>query len=171
MVAIKHLGKNTVVSVEAFLQGHPGHVVADSLVIKDTLNAADGTHGDILVPELAVGELHDVLLGDLTDGTLNVLGREAAASGDDLATNVLSNGGGAVKREEHRGLELSLGTLNLGGVDVEAQTGPLTESEVNEVVETGQVVRNKVDTPETARVQSVAASNDMYVKRTYPVSL
>ena len=76
MVAIKHLGENTVVSVEAFLQGHPGHVVADSLVVKDTLNTADSTHGDILVPEPAVGELHDVLLGDLAYRPLDVLGGE-----------------------------------------------------------------------------------------------
>lgn len=144
--------QNTVISIELCLQGVSAHVVADSLVVEDTLNAADGTHGNILVPYAAVGEFHDILLGDLANGTLNVLSREATASGDDLATNVLSNGSGAVKREEDRSLELSLSTLDLSGRDVEAQACPFTESEVDQFIEAGQVLGDKVDTPETKGV-------------------
>lgn len=135
----------------------PGHVVADALVVKDTLNAADGAHGDILIPELAVGEVHDVLLGDLANSALDVLGAEAAAGGDDLAANVLGDGGGAVEGEKDRSLELGLGTLHLSGGNVVAEAGPLAQSEVNQVIEVGQVLRNKVDTPETTPEKSVAA--------------
>lgn len=153
------------------LQGVPAHVVADSLVVQDTLNATDSAHGDILIPQPPVGELHDVLLGDLSDGTLNILGGEAAASGDNLATNVLSNGGGTVEREEDRSLELSLGTLNLRTGDIEAQTSPLTESKVNQVIQAGQVLGNKVDTPETRISSQTPSHNDPHVSKTHPVSL
>lgn len=131
------------------LKGVPAHVIADSLVVQDTLDAANSTHGNILIPQPAVGKLHDVLLGDLADGALNVFGSETAASGDDLATNVLSNSGGAVEREEDRGLELSLGPLNLSAADVEAQAAPFAQSKVDQVIKTGEVLGNKVDTPET----------------------
>ena len=131
------------------LQGVPAHVVADSLVVQDALDAADSAHGNVLIPQLAVGELHDILLGDLANGALNVLGGEAAASGDDLATNVLGNGGGAVKGQEDGSLELSLRPLNLSAVDVEAQTTPFTEGKVDQVIKASEVLGNKVDTPET----------------------
>lgn len=126
-----------------------GHVVADALVVENTLDAADGAHGDVLVPELAGSEVHDILLGDLANSTLDVLGTEAAAGGDDLATNVLGNGGGAVEREEDGSLQLGLGALDLGRGDAIAEAGPLTESEVDQVIERGQVLGDKVDTPET----------------------
>ena len=166
--------QNTVISIELCLQGVSAHVVADSLVVEDTLNAADGTHGNILVPHAAVGEFHDVLLGDLANGTLNVLSREATASGDDLATNVLSNGSGAVKREEDRSLELSLSTLDLSTRDVEAQTCPFTESEVDQFIKAGQVLGDKVDTPETKGVFQVshhAHEISANFSKTHPVSL
>lgn len=126
-----------------------GHVRADALVVEDTLNGADGAHGKVLIPQLAGSKVHNVLLGDLTNSTLNVLGAEATASGDDLATNVLGNGSGAVEGEENGGLELGLGALNLGGGDLAAQTRPLTQGEVDQVIKVGQVLRNEVDTPET----------------------
>lgn len=128
----------------------PGHVIADALVVEDTLNAADGAHDNILVPELAGGEVHNVLLGDLANSALDVLSAEAAAGGDDLAANVLGDGGGAVEGEKDGSLELSLGTLDLSGGNIAAEAGPLAESEVDQVVEVGQVLGDKVDTPETA---------------------
>lgn len=127
----------------------PGHVVADALVVEDTLNAANGAHGNVLVPELASGEVHNVLLSDLANGALDVLGAEAAAGGDDLAADVLGDGGGAVEGEKDGSLELGLGTLNLSGGNVAAEARPLAEGEVDQVVEVGQVLRDKVDTPET----------------------
>lgn len=131
------------------LQGVPAHVVADSLVVQDALDAADSAHGNVLIPQLAVGELHDILLGDLANGAFNVLGGETTASSDDLATNVLSDSGSAVKGQEDRSLELSLRPLNLSGIDVEAQTAPFTEGKVNQVIKTSEVLGNEVDTPET----------------------
>lgn len=175
MTAINNLEtQNTVISIELCLQGVSAHVVADSLVVEDTLHAADGTHGNILVPHAAVGEFHDVLLGDLANGTLNVLSREATASGDDLATNVLSNGSGAVKREEDRSLELSLSTLDLSTRDIEAQACPFTESEVDQFIKAGQVLGDKVDTPETKGVFQVshhAHEISANFSKTHPVSL
>lgn len=97
-----------------------------------------------------------MLLGDLADGTLDVLGTEATAGGDDLAANVLGDGGGAVQGEEDGSLELGLGTLDLSGGDVAAEAGPLAESEVDQVIELGQVLGDEVDTPETMPRESVA---------------
>ena len=134
------------------LQRVPAHVRTDTVVVQNSLDAADGAHGNVLVPQLAGGKVHHVLLGDLADRALNVLGAEAAASGDDLATNVFGNGGGAIQGKEDRGLQLGLGALNLGGGDVVAQAGPLTEGEVDEVLKTVGVLGGQVDTPETVTV-------------------
>lgn len=131
------------------LRDHAGHVSTDALVVEDTLDAADSAHGEVLIPQLAGSEVHDVLLGDLADSTLNILSTQAAASGDDLAADVLSNGGGAIERQEDGSLKLGLGTLNLGGGDVVAQARPLAESEVDQVIELSKVLADKVDTPET----------------------
>lgn len=129
----------------------PAHVVSNSLVVEHALDAADGADGDILVPELLVGELHNILLGNLVDGALNLAGAHAAAGGDELAADILGDGGGAVEGQEDRGLELSLGALNLGLGDAAGETGPLAEGEVDQVVQAGELVRDEVDTPETVR--------------------
>ena len=133
----------------ATLRQVAGHVSPNALVVKDTLNAANSAHGKVLIPQLAGGEVHDILLGDLANGTLDILGAETAACGDDLAANILGDGGGAVKGEEYGSLELSLGALDLGGGHAVAEAGPLTEGEVNQVIELSQVLGNKVDTPES----------------------
>lgn len=101
-----------------------------------------------------------MLLGDLANGTLDVLGREAATGGDDLAANVLGDGGGAVEGEEDGSLELGLGTLDLGGGDIAAETRPLAKSEVDQVIKIGQVLGDKVDTPETMSCKSAAVTLD-----------
>ena len=132
-----------------FLQRVAAHVRTDTVVVEDGLDAADSAHGNVLIPQFAGGEVHDILLGDLADRALDVLGAEAAAGGDDLATNVFGNGGGAVKGEEDGGLQLSLSALNLSGGDVVAQAGPFTEGEVDEVLEAGDVLGGQVDTPQT----------------------
>lgn len=136
---------------QSSLRDVPGKVGPDTVVVQHTLDRTDGADGNVLIPQFAVGEIHDVLLGDLANDALDVLGRQAAAGGDDLAANVLGNGGGSVEGEEDGGLELGLGTLDLGGGDVDAETRPLAEGEVDEVIEAGQVLGNKVNTPETIR--------------------
>lgn len=95
------------------------HVVGDALVVEKTLDRTVSTDGEFLVPELSVSKVHDVLCGDAADGGLNVFGAQAAASGDDLATNVFGDGGGAIERQEDGSLQLSLGALNLGLGDVD----------------------------------------------------
>jgi len=128
------------------------HGVPQSLVVEEVLNLAHGADGNVLVPELAVGEVHDLLLGDGVDPALDLAGHHAAAGGDELAADVLGDGGGAVERQQDGGLELSLGALDLGLADVGAQTHPLTDGEVDEVIQAGGVVGDEVDTPQTVRI-------------------
>ena len=125
------------------------HVTADSGVVEQALNGTDGTDGNFLVPKLLLSKRHDVLLGDAVNDLLDILGGQAASGGDDLAADILSNGGGAVEGEQDGGLQLGLGTLNLSGGDAEGESGPFTEGEVDKVIESSQVLRNEVDTPET----------------------
>jgi len=127
----------------------PRHVVSHTLVIQKSLDASNGADRDVLIPQLPLGKAHDLLLRDLRDDTLDLLRAHAAAGSDDLAADVLGDGGRAVQREEDGSLELGLGTLNLGLGDVVGEAGPLAEGEVDEVVQAGEVVGDEVDSPET----------------------
>lgn len=131
------------------LESVPAHISSDAGIVEQTLNAADRADSNILIPDLLVGEVHNVLGGNGINDALDLTGAHAATGGDDLATNVLSDGGGAVKGEEDGGLELGLRALNLSLGNVGAETGPLAESEVDKVVDAVELVRDKVDTPET----------------------
>lgn len=66
-----------------------------------------------------------------------------------MSADILGNSRGAIQRQEDGSLELGLGALNLGLGDVDGETSPLTESKVNKVVNLGELVGHKVDTPET----------------------
>jgi len=90
---------------------------------------------------------------------LDILSAKTATGGDDLAANVLGNGGGAIEGQENGSLELGLGALNLGGGDVVAEAGPLTEGEVDQVVELSQVLGDKVDTPETVSKSVICSTS------------
>ena len=68
-----------------------------------------------------------------------------------MATDIFSDGGGAVKREEDGSFELGFGTFGLSFGDVEGEAGPLAEREVNEIVDVGNVLGDQVDTPETRK--------------------
>lgn len=125
------------------------HGVAESLVIEETLNGTNGADGNVSVPEFSVGKVHDVLLGNGIDLALNLAGSHAAASGDELSANILSNGSGTIQRKKNGGLELGLGTLNLGTADVSAETHPFSDGEVHKVINTLGLVADEVDTPET----------------------
>lgn len=127
----------------------PAHVGAHSRVVEQALDAADGADGDVLVPEPPVGKLHNVLLGDVVDDALDLAGAHAAARVDDLAADVLGDGGGAVQRQEDGRLELGLGALDLGLGNVARQARPLAEGEVHQVVDGPELVGDQVDTPET----------------------
>lgn len=135
---------HTVTSLEV-----PAHVVSKSLVVKQTLDAANSADSNVLIPQLLIGKLHDVLLGDAVDCSLDLTGAHATTGGDDLPANIFGNSGSAVEGQKYRGLELSLGTLSLGLCHTLGKARPLAEGEVNQIVETGQFVGNKVDTPET----------------------
>lgn len=92
----------------------------------------------------------DISGSDLADQLLNLLGGGALALGDHLATNILGNGGGAVQAQEEGGLELLLGTLNLGSGDRGGQTGPLLLGKVDQVILAVLVLSDEVDTEQTS---------------------
>ena len=125
------------------------HIVPDTRIGKETLDLPNSRDGHIPIPKSPLREVHDVLLRDLADHSLDFLGRQPPACGNDLTADVLRNGGGAVERKQDGGLELGLGTLSLGLADIEAETRPLTESEVDKIVDAGEGVSDEVDTPET----------------------
>ena len=74
----------------------PAHVGPDPLVVEEALDAADGADGDVLVPQFAVGEVHDVLLGDSVDDALDLTGAHPTTGCDELTADVLGDGGCAI---------------------------------------------------------------------------
>lgn len=131
------------------LREHPAHVTPDSRVVEQRLDGTDGRDGNVLVPNLSPCKVHDVLRCHCVDGPLDLAGAHPSAGGDNLATDVLGQGGGAVKRQEDGSLELGLGALGLGLAYGLGQAGPLTQGEVDEVVNLGKLVGDEVDAPET----------------------
>lgn len=131
------------------LREHPAHVSPESRVVKQRLNATNGRNGNILVPDLSLSEVDDVLGSDGIDCPLDLAWAHSSASGDDLSANVLGKGSGAIQRQQDGGLELGLGALDLGLGDGLGKAGPLAQSKVHKVVDTGKLVSNEVDTPET----------------------
>lgn len=134
----------SLLSLKFGLQGVP-----QTLVIEQTLNLSYCADGDVLVPDVSVSKVHNVLVGDGIDLALDLVSAGTAASGDQLATDILGEGSGSVQGQQDGRLQLGLGALNLGFADVGAQANPLAESKVNKVVEAGGVVSDQVDTPET----------------------
>jgi hypothetical protein len=146
------------------------HGVAESLVIEETLNGTNGADGNVSVPEFSVGKVHNVLLRNGIDLALNLARSHAAASSDELSANILSNGSGTIQRKENGGLELGLGTLNLGTADVGAETHPFSDGEVHKVINTLGLVADEVDTPETIFGLAFVAGTKCQ-EYSYPVSL
>lgn len=105
-------------SLSIFLRSIAAHVVADSLVVEHALDASESTDSKVLVPEFPLGKVHDVLLGDAVDDTLDFLWRQAAAGSDDLAAGVLSHSGGSIERKEDGCTQLGFGTLDFSRADV-----------------------------------------------------
>lgn len=132
------------------LPSHHAHVVSDSLVVQETLNRSQRRNGHILVPQVLLRKCLDVLLGDGVNAALNLLRRLAAAGRHNLTANVLGNSRGRVKGKQELRLELGLGALKLGRGDGHRQAVPLLQGEVDQVVQVGKVVGNKVDAPETS---------------------
>lgn len=123
------------------------HGVSQSLVVEQGINVTDSADSDVLVPQLAVGKVHDISIGDGINLALDLARRHSHASSDELTANVLSDSGGAVERQENGSLELSLGALDLSLANISAETHPLPNGEVNEVVESSILVGAQVDTP------------------------
>ena len=73
----------------------------------------------VLVPQVFLGNALDLCGGNSVDGELNLLGRHPLATGDQLPSDILSNGRCSIQTQEHASLELALGPLDfhLGGSD------------------------------------------------------
>jgi hypothetical protein len=91
----------------------------------------------------------DVILRHGVHSALDLSGRHAAAGGDELAANVLGNGGGAIEGEKKGSFELGLGALNFGLGDVLRQARPFPKGKVDKIVNAGVLVGDEIDTPET----------------------
>ena len=146
----------------------PGHIVPDALIIKQTFDATNGTHSDILIPQLSLRKAHDVLLCDSSNDTLNFLRAHAAARGNELAADVFCDCSGTVEGEEDGGFKLGFGALHFGFGHIVGETRPFAECEVNEVIDAGELVGHEVDTPETG---FVSYCHMILEKLAYPVSL
>lgn len=128
---------------------HPAHVTTDPRVVEQTLNLAYCRNGNILVPDALLGKLHNIVGGDSIDGALDLARAHAPAGRDDLAADILGQGGGAVQGQQNGCLELGLGTLGLGFGHGLGETRPLAQSKVDEVVDAVDLVSDEVYTPET----------------------
>lgn len=73
------------------------HVIANSVVVEETLDAANGTDSHILIPQLPLSKTHYILLCDCSNDTLNLLWTHAATGSDDLASNIFCDSGSTVK--------------------------------------------------------------------------
>lgn len=146
----------TLIRSRRILKHHPLplglHRVPQPLVVEQRIDGANGRDGNVAVPKLAVGKVHNILLGDRINHALDLTRLLSAPSGDKLAANVLRDGGGSVKREKDGGLELGLGALDLGGADVGAETHPLADGKVDKVIDAVDLVGNKEDTPKAVIV-------------------
>ena len=133
------------------LREQPAHVATESLIIEQSLDAADGRNSDVLIPDPPLCKADDVVGGDSVDGSLDLAGAHPSAGGHDLSANVLSQGGGAVQGQQNRGLELGLGALDLSFGNGLGEARPLAHDEVHEVVDAGELVGHEGDAPETIK--------------------
>lgn len=156
---------------ECRLPDHAAEVGSDTAVVKDTLDLAVCGKGKVGIPQIGSRNTLDVRNADRVNGGLDFLWGVSLAGGDELSSDVLGNGGGTVETKQQTGLELSLGTLHLTLGGSSAHSLPLTESEVNQVVELKEVLRDHVDAPKTSvrvgggevheRVGEVVGGNDV----------
>ncbi len=134
---------------DAHLPDHAAKVGSDTVVVKDTLNLSVCGQSKVSVPQVGAGNTLDVGNADRVNSRLDLLRSVSLAGGDELSSDVLGNSSGTVKAEQQAGLELSLGTLHLPLGGSCAHSLPLTQGEVDQVIELQEVLGNHVDTPET----------------------
>lgn len=90
---------------------------------------------------------HNILLSNGANDALDFLGAHSPACSDNLAADVLSDGGGAVEGEQDGGFELGFCALDFGFGDGVGEARPFAEGEVHEVVDAGYFVGDEVDAP------------------------
>jgi hypothetical protein len=100
-----------------------------------------------LIPQLPLCKAHYVFLCDLSHYSLNLLWTHAATGCDDLSSDIFRYGSGAVEGEEDGCLELGFGTFDFSFGDVVWQAWPFAEGEVNKIIDTSELVSDKIDTP------------------------
>ncbi len=141
----------------------PTHIIPNTIIIQQPLNTPHRTNSHILIPQLFPREIHHILLCDGTDDLLDFLRAHAPARRDDLPTNVLGHGGGAVEREQDGGFELGFGALGFGFGDVVGEARPFAEGEMHEVVDLGFVFGDQVDAPQTVVAEEIVSGRERKV--------
>ena len=66
----------------------------------------------VLIPKVFLGNTLDLRGGNSVDGELNLLGCHPSAAGNQLPSDILSNGSRPIQTQEHTSLELTLGPLD-----------------------------------------------------------
>src|SRR5271154_4335683 len=77
----------------------PAHVAPYPVVVEQALDTSNSRHGNILIPELLLRKPHNVLFSDGSNHSLDLGRIHSSSCGDNLTANILSNGGGTIKRE------------------------------------------------------------------------
>lgn len=109
----------------------------------------------ILVPQILLGHALDLGNGDAVDGSLDLSGGQSSAARHELSANVLCNSSSTVQSEEEGGLQLRLGSADLGLGWGGRHPAPFSKGEMNEIVEVFDVLADHVDAPQTrVRVRS-----------------
>lgn len=108
--------------------------------VQRTLDLSNSTDSNILIPDSPLRKAHDIVLSDAAHDPFYLFRTHSAACGDDLATNVFGDSGGAVKGKQYRGFELSFGALDFGFAHIVGESRPFAQREVDQIVDAGYFV-------------------------------
>ena len=114
-------------------------------------NASYRRNRNVLVPQFSSCEVHDILLTDATNYSLDFFWFHPAACGDNLAANVLSHSSSAIKGEKNRSLELGFCSFRFRFGDVIRQAGPFAQCEVDKVINLGLIFCDEVYPPQSRK--------------------
>ena len=127
----------------------PTHIPPYPRIIQQPLDLPDRGNGNIAIPQLPLRETHHVLLRNTAHRPLDFLGVQPSPRRDDLPSDILRDGRRPVQRKQDGGFELCLRALGFRLGDLEGEAGPLAQSEVDEVVDPRERVRDHVDSPQS----------------------
>jgi hypothetical protein len=129
------------------LDSIPAHVVAYPVVVKEAFDASHRADCNVLIPEILIGESHNILLRNLANHALDLVRLHTASSGDNLAAHIFCNCSRTVKRQQDGRFQLRFSSFSLSLGYVERQTRPLPEGEVDQVIDMRLILSHQVDSP------------------------